>query len=37
MIDIECYMNDGANWQAQSVLAYLRCMGNAKVEDLLKM
>ena len=24
MIDIENYMNDGANWQAQSVLAYLR-------------
>lgn len=24
MIDIENYMHDGANWQAQSVLAYLR-------------
>lgn len=24
MIDIETYMNDGANWQAQAVLAYLR-------------
>jgi hypothetical protein len=24
MIDIESYMHDGANWQAQSVLAYLR-------------
>ena len=24
MMNIERYMNDGANWQAQSVLAYLR-------------
>ena len=24
MIDIKNYMNDGANWQAQAVLAYLR-------------
>ena len=24
MIGIESYMNDGANWQAQSVLAYIR-------------
>lgn len=30
MTDIENYMNDGANWQAQSVLAYLRVTkGNA--------
>jgi predicted RNA-binding Zn-ribbon protein involved in translation (DUF1610 family) len=34
MINIECYMDDGANWQAQCVLAYLRCMGYAKVENL---
>ncbi len=34
MIEIESYMYDGANWQAQCVLAYLRCMGIAKVEDL---
>ena len=34
MIDIECYMNDGANWQAQCVLAYLRRHGNGVVEDL---
>lgn len=26
MIGIESYMNDGANWQAQSVLAYIRSM-----------
>lgn len=26
MINIENYMNDGADWQAQSVLAYLRAM-----------
>lgn len=24
MIDIKCYMHDGANWQAQSILAYIR-------------
>ena len=24
MVDIKNYMNDGANWQAQAVLAYLR-------------
>lgn len=24
MTNIECYMHDGANWQAQGVLAYLR-------------
>ena len=34
MFEIECYMNDGANWQAQCVLAYLRRMGNSIVEDL---
>ena len=34
MINIEHYMNDGANWQAQCVLAYLRRMGNSVVEDL---
>ena len=26
MINVESYMNDGANWQAQSVLAYLRAL-----------
>ena len=26
MINVECYMNDGANWQAQAVLAYVRSM-----------
>lgn len=34
MINIEHYMNDGANWQAQCVLAYLRGMGNSEVEYL---
>ena len=34
MINIEHYMTDGANWQAQCVLAYLRYMGNLKVQDL---
>jgi len=28
MINIENYMHDGANWQAQSVLAYLRVTKN---------
>lgn len=28
MIQIENYMNDGANWQAQAVLAYLRVTKN---------
>lgn len=34
MINIEHYMTDGANWQAQCVLAYLRRMGNSEVEHL---
>ena len=34
MINIEHYMTDGANWQAQCVLAYLRRMGHSVVEDL---
>lgn len=34
MINIEYYMEDGANWQAQCVLAYLRSIGNSKVENL---
>lgn len=34
MISIEHYMEDGANWQAQCVLAYLRYMGNSEVENL---
>ena len=34
MINIEYYLTDGANWQAQCVLAYLRYMGNLKVQDL---
>lgn len=32
MINIENYMNDGADWQAQSVLAYLRSMKVNAVE-----
>lgn len=27
MINVENYMDDGANWQAQSVLAYIRSLG----------
>ena len=34
MIKIEYYMEDGANWQAQCVLAYLRSMGKSEVEYL---
>ena len=34
MINIEHYMTDGANWQAQCVLAYLRYMGDSKVKHL---
>ena len=34
MINIEYYMEDGANWQAQCVLAYLRRMGKVRVEEL---
>ena len=29
---IECYLNDGANWQAQSVLGYLRSIRESIVE-----
>ena len=29
---IECYLNDGANWQAQSVLGYLRFIRESIVE-----
>lgn len=32
MTNIECYMNDGANWQAQSVLAYLRDARNIAID-----
>lgn len=32
MINIENYMNDGANWQAQSVLAYLRVTKNNAID-----
>lgn len=32
MTTIECYLNDGANWQAQSVLAYLRSIKESIVE-----
>lgn len=32
MVFIEYYMNDGANWQAQSVLAYLRSMKECGIE-----
>ena len=34
MISSEHYMEDGANWQAQCVLAYLRSMGKSEVEYL---
>lgn len=34
MINIENYLDDGANWQAQCVLAYLRTIGILKVQDL---
>lgn len=34
MIDIEHYLEDGANWQAQCVLAYLRRAGKSEVEYL---
>ena len=33
-MNIEYYMEDGANWQAQCVLAYLRSVGNSRVENL---
>ena len=32
MIDIEYYMNDGANWQAKAVLAYLRSLKNHTID-----
>ena len=34
MINIGYYLEDGANWQAQCVLAYLRTMGKSEVEYL---
>ena len=34
MISIENYLDDGANWQAQCVLAYLRRYGNGIIENL---
>ena len=34
MINIEYYLEDGANWQAQCVLAYLRSIGKSEVEYL---
>lgn len=34
MINIEHYMEDGANWQAQCVLAYLRDLGSSRVKHL---
>lgn len=34
MINIEHYLDDGANWQAQCVLAYLRGIGNSRVESI---
>ena len=33
MINIESYMNDGANWQAQSVLAYLRVQKDNAIDE----
>lgn len=32
MINIENYMHDGANWQAQSVLAYMRVIKNNAID-----
>ena len=32
MINVEFYMNDGANWQAQAVLAYIRSHKSHAVE-----
>lgn len=32
MVNIENYINDGANWQAQSVLAYLRVTKNDAID-----
>ena len=32
MIEVDKYMNDGANWQAQSVLAYLRTAKNNAID-----
>lgn len=32
MINIENYMHDGANWQAQSVLAYMRVTKNNAID-----
>lgn len=34
MISIENYLDDGANWQAQCVLAYLRRYDNGIIENL---
>lgn len=33
MINIENYMNDGANWQAQSVLSFIRAHKESAVDD----
>jgi hypothetical protein len=33
MINIESYMNDGANWQAQAVLAFIRANKESAVDD----
>lgn len=33
MIDIEKYMEDGANWQTQAVLAYLRSLKNHTIDE----
>lgn len=33
MIDIESYMHDGANWQAQCVLAYVRNTKNNAINE----
>lgn len=34
MINIKHYLDDGANWQAQCVLAYLRGIGSSRVESI---
>lgn len=36
MTNIESYLNDGANWQAQAVLAYLRANSEYALEKVYK-
>lgn len=32
-MDIKCYIDDGANWQAQCVLAYLRVISDSAIDE----